>query len=167
MTDVLRVNDTIYSWNSCRFSIADMPYIGILSLDFADALDAPYVWGAKRSGRPLGTVSGKYTPQDVKLVTLRDTADDITTMLTALAVTTALSSSYGKARFPVLLQVSEELPSGVGLPALTVLLDTCRIVGVHETQDEGTEKLVTEFTIKPLSISRNGKTLWALEDDLP
>jgi hypothetical protein len=166
MTDYLRVNDTLLSWNSCRFIIAVQPYRGIKSLDFSDSLDAPYVYGSRRDGKPIGTTSGKYTPGDIKLVTLRDTADDITTMLTALALTKG-GLSYGDARFPITVQADEIIPSGVGVPVQTAMLETCRVIGVHDAHDEGSGELVTEFTLRALSITRNGKSLWSLARSVP
>lgn len=155
MTDLFRVNDTILSWNSCVFTIAEAPYNGLKSLDFADGIEAPLVHAGRRDGRPLGTPSGKYSVGDVKLVVLRDTAMALRVALTILGL-----GSYGRARFPILCQASEPIPSGVGPPVHDVLIETCRIIGDHDAQDEGTGELVTEFTIRALQLTRNGMRLW-------
>jgi hypothetical protein len=168
MADFVRVNDSIYSWNSCRFILGLTPYIGVKSLDFADSIDAPLVYAARRDGVPLGTPSGKYAVGDVKLVMLRDSADAWTSELALLAPAFGgLPGDVGVTRFPIVVQVSEVVPSLVGLPIQTSVLETCRIIGQHEAQDEGTGELVTEFTIRALQLTRNGKRLWSAARTLP
>lgn len=154
MTDIFRVNDTIFSDNSCTLLIDLDPYNGFKALDFEDSIEAPVQYGTRRDGRPLGTPSGKYVPGMAKLTLLRDSADRFTSYL---SVKGALS--IGDARFNLTLQVFEPIPSGVGSPLLITMLETCRVLKIKETAGEA---LTTEFDIQPLQLTRNNKRLWSV-----
>jgi hypothetical protein len=160
VTDIIRIQDKIYSWQSCSFLLEMIPYNGIKAFEVSDeAREREPVHVMKKDGRPVGKPSGKYKPPKIKLTMLRDSAREVMMQLTALALTQG-GGSYGSAEFSMQLQVAEPIPTGVGLPVDTTVAVGCTVDGVSETQDESTGELLTEFTIGTLGVSRNGMTLY-------
>lgn len=152
MTDVIRLNNTVFSHQSCAWRFDAIPYDGILSFDFEDKRERKIVYGAKRSGRPIGWTAGKYTVPPLKLVMLRDSADRLMTQMTAKGL-----GSFGDAEFNITLQYIE-LPA----PPVTISFEPCCITGIKESTAEGIEELTTELEIACLSITRNAKRLWSV-----
>ncbi len=157
MTDILRINNTIYSHNSCSFKIDAAPYTGITSFDYEQKRERKIVYGARKSGTPLGWTSGKYTVPPIRLVMLKDSADKLTTFLSLKGL-----GSYGDAEFNITLQAVEP-----GQLPITVVCDPCCITGKKDTTAEGIEELLTELEIACLKITENGKRLWSLVRELP
>lgn len=159
MTDVIRVNNTIYSWNSTAFKLDAIPYNGVLGLDYEQKRERKVVHAMKRDGRPLGKTAGKYTVPTCSLRVLRDTWDKISTYLTAKGL-----GSYGDAEFVIIFQCIEPVP---GATPLTVIMTGCTIDGVKSVNQEGVDELVTELEIGCLSIVENGKQLASLVRAVP
>lgn len=159
MTDIVRVNNIIYSWTSCRWAFDLIPYNGIVSVDYEEKRNRKIVWGANRSGTPLGITSGKYEPGMLNVRMLRDSFDKLTTFFTAKGL-----GSYGDAEFAFTGQYVEPVPGA--LPQ-TVLATSCYIVGVKDAQQEGIDELCTDVAIQPLGFVRNGKRLWSLVRAIP
>lgn len=152
--DIVRLNSTILSWNSCRFAVNLVPFTGIVGCDFEDKRDGELVWGAKRDGVPLGMTSGKYNPSPMTLAMLRDSGMKLMELLTPLGL-----GSYGDAEFAFFMQAFE--PVLLGPDPITVVMTGCRVRGVKDANQEGTGALTTEFTIQPLEITRNGMALFS------
>lgn len=157
MTDLLRINNTIFSWNSCSFRFDGVPYNGILGLDYEQKRERKVVHAARRDGRPLGKTSGKYTVPTFTLNMLRDSADKLTTQMTVKGL-----GSYGDAEFVFVAQYIEPLQ----IP-ITVLCTGCTIDGEKDGNQEGVDELTTEFTIGCLSILKNGKSLASVVRGIP
>lgn len=157
MTDIIRVNSTILSWNSLTFKIMGVPFNGILGIDYDQKRERKVVHGAKRDGTPLGKTAGKYRVEPITLTCLRDTADKITTLLTPLGL-----GSYGDAEFFMSFQYIEPL----SVP-ITVIATGCTIDGEKDVNQEGVDELLTEFTIGALRLTKNGKTLSSLVRAVP
>jgi hypothetical protein len=157
VTDIIRVNNTILSWNSFSFKIDGIPWVGITSFDYEQKRERKVVHAAKRDGRPLGKTSGKYTVPSCKLTMLRDSYDKLTTILTAKGL-----GSYGDAEFTFIAQYIEPLQ-----PPITVIGTGCTIDGEKEAQAEGVDELVTEVEIGCLALSKNGKSLASLIRAIP
>jgi hypothetical protein len=157
MTDIVRINNTILSWNSCSFKFDGIPYNGITGFDYDQKRERKVVHAAKRDGRPLGKTSGKYTVPTCTLTMLRDSADKLTTYLTAKGL-----GSYGDAEFTLIAQYVEP-----GQPPITVIATACTIDGEKDTNQEGVDELVTEFTIGTLEIIKNGKRLASVLRSVP
>jgi hypothetical protein len=163
MTDVLRVNNTVYSWNSTQFLIAGAPYTGILSVSYGQKRERKKVWGARRDGRPLGRTAGKYDPGPVKMTMLADTFDVMTTLLTVLGL-----GSYGDAEVPILIQIAEPgIPLPGSPPVLTTAISFATITDVEDTKQEGTDELVKEVTWDVMQILENGKSLQSIVRAIP
>jgi hypothetical protein len=154
MTDIIRANSTILSWNSFAFKIDGIPYNGIRGFDYEQKRERTVVHGARRDGRPLGKTSGKYSVPTCTLTCLRDTADKITTYLQAKGL-----GSYGDAEFTFFAQYIEPV---LGATPITVVGTGCTIDGEKDTNQEGTEAVLTEFEIGCLEIIKNGKSLASL-----
>lgn len=157
MTDIVRLNDTIVSWNSVSFKIDGIPYVGILSFDYEQTREREAVYGAKRDGRPLGFTSGKYSVPSMTLKMLRDSWDDLSTQLTALGL-----GSIGDATFTMIVQYIE-----IGQPPITVVCVGCRIKGIKPTLEEGTGAATTELDIQCIEIVENGKPLASVVRAVP
>lgn len=157
MTDLIRVNDTIYGFNSCTFKLEGVPYIGIQSFDYEQKRERKIVYGAKRDGTPLGRTSGKYSVPSMSLKVLKDTWDSMSTQLTAMGL-----GSYGDAEFVFIAQMVE-----LGSLPITVVCSGCTIDGVKASHEEGVDELVVELEIGCLAIAENGKLLFSLARGLP
>lgn len=145
--NISRVNHVPYSWTSCAHFFQGLPYKGITAVTFKDKRELKLVHAAQQDGTPLGLTSGIYSVENLSFTLLRDSAADLMLYLTALGL-----GSYGDAEFNYLLQVYEPTvpPS---LPQST-LISGCRITGVEDKQEMGSDELVTEFTAQALFITR-------------
>lgn len=157
MTDLLRVNNTILSFNSFALKIDGVPYNGVLGFDYDQKRERKVVHAAKRDGTPLGKTSGKYHVEPITLTMLRDSADKLTTQLTTKGL-----GSYGDAEFVLIAQYIEPLQ-----PPITVIGVGCTIDGEKDTNQEGVDELLTEFTIGCLRLVKNGKSLASLVRAIP
>jgi hypothetical protein len=163
MTDVLRVNNTILSWNSTICNIASAPFNGLLSIDYGHERKRKKVWGSRRDGRALGRTAGKYEPQEVSIKMLADSWDVLSTILTAIGL-----GSYGDAEFPFFLQSAEPgIPLAGSNPTLTVVMTDCCITSVHDGSAEGIDEKVKDITIDTMQLFENGKILNSLIRAVP
>lgn len=158
MTDLLlrRVNSTVLTWNSCAFKVDLDPFEGILEFDYEQTRERKVVYGMRRDGTPLGKGSGKYSVKNVMLKMLRDSADMLTNYLTVKGL-----GSYGDAEFTLICEYVEP-----GHTPIIVVVEGCTIDGEKDGNVEGTDELVTEFTIGALSLTKNGKRLWSVQREL-
>jgi hypothetical protein len=154
MPDITRVNDTIYSWNSCLHKIDNQPWVSIMEVNWEQKIDAKTIYAARPDGLPIGSTTGKWSLEGFTMKLLRDSADALTDYL----CTKTGNRNYGRARFDYLLQATEPVPNARPLIASAT---TCRIVGEKDAHAEGIDELVTEFTILCLRFTKNGKSLWS------
>lgn len=159
MTDIIRVNSTILSWNSFSLKIDGIPYNGITGFDYEQKRERPVVYAARRDGVALGKPAGKYSVPTCTLTMLRDSADKLTTQLTAKGL-----GSYGDAEFTFIAQYFEPVPGSV---PITVVGTGCTIDGEKDTNQEGTDASLTEFTIGCLRLLKNGKSLASIVRGVP
>ena len=158
MTDILRINNLIVGWNSASFYIDGLdPYNGITSINYEQKRERKVVYGMRRDGTPLGKTSGKYSVPNVSITFLRDSYDKLTTYLTLKGL-----GSYGDAEFAFSLLYSEPKAGTI----ISIIGTGCTIDGEKDSQQEGTDELVTEVEIGCLSILRNGKPLYSLARNL-
>lgn len=156
MPDIIRINGTPVSWNSCSLLIDLVPYTGITAFDYGEKRDRKQVYGMRKDGTPMGKTSGKYSVTAPKITFLRSTFNSqFLPQMTALGL-----ASYGDAEFPVQLSVSE--PDIVGIIPVTVTLGRCTVGEVSESHAEGIDELVTEVTLDAISLTRNGMRLWSV-----
>lgn len=154
MPDFVRVNDTIYSWNSCLQKIDNQPWPNIMEANWEEKLDVKTVYAARPDRLPMGSTTGKWSLDGFTLKMLRDSADAFTDHL----CTKTGTRFFGRARFDYLLQISEPVP---GLRPITASAQTCRVIGKKQAHAEGIDELVTEFTILSIFFTENGKALWS------
>jgi len=150
MSDVVRSNGDILSWKSAIFRIENDIYEGLLAHDREEKRDRKVVPGARRDGTPLGKTGGKYEASPFTISVLRSTASKIEEQLCAISGTT----SYGDAEFNFQAQYVEE-----GEDPVTMNAHRCHVVGKKESDKEGNEELMTDYTIQPLTADTNGRTL--------
>jgi hypothetical protein len=155
MDDLVRWNNNVISAKSCAFTLAGVPYVGIVALDYADKLDAELVHGNNKDGSPIGYTSGEYSVDGFTFQVLKDVwIAKMLPQLAALSAAMLAPGSYGGARFPWIAQYQEG--PLVGVDTLT----GARVVGTKDTYAQGTGKLVVEVTCMAMTLMRNGLTLY-------
>lgn len=155
MPDVVRVNSTIYSWESTILKLDNTPWTNILSIDHEQKRERKVVHGMRLDGTPLGKTRGKYTVPAFNMKFLVDSYDALTSYL----VTKTGSPSYGDAEFTITLQVVDPNLNS-GKPLTTVALN-CTIDGEKESKEEGIDESLVEVAIGCLKMTKNGKTLFS------
>lgn len=163
MDDFVRLNGRPYSNKSCLFTIAAVPYVGILSMDYADKIEVALQHGANRDGTPLGMTAGKYSADPITMGMLADVFRK--KFMPQLALLNAAIGSVGAlsmAQFPISVQFAE-LP----MPPDIDLISGCRFLGAKDSYSESADAMITELTIQPLTISRNGLTLYDRTRSIP
>lgn len=147
--NLVRINRVNYSWTSAAHFFNGFPYRGVQAVTFKDIREPVLVQDSQPDGVPIGMTSGLYKVDNVSFTLLRDSAFGLLTDLTALGL-----GSYGDAEFPYMLQLFE--PTVIGAPSLpqTTIISGCRIVGVDDAQEKGSEALVTKIDCMAISILR-------------
>lgn len=155
MDDIVRWNNMVLSAKSCTFSVAGVPYVGILAVDYEDQLDAELVHGANKDGSPIGYTSGEYSITSFTMQVLKDVW--IARMQPQLALMSAAMGapgSYGGAVFPFAGQYQEGPLVGIDL------INGCRVTKVKDSYAQGAGKLAVDLSLMALTIRRNGLTLY-------
>lgn len=151
MTDLLRVNDQIFSWNSCEFKAMGAPFEGIMSIDFDHSRKRKKVMGMRKSGTPLGRTRGKYEPGAVSFRMLATSFDILTDILTPIG-----AGSYGSAEWVGTLSIAE-----IGDKPLVYLFDRLVIDSDKVSAAEGIDEIAVDVTCDVMGISLNGKALYS------
>lgn len=146
--NITRVNRVPYSWTSCSHFFAGLPYKGITGVTFKETREVKLVHAGQQDGVPLGITSGIYKVENLSFTLLRDSALGLMGDLTALGL-----GSYGDAEFTYTLQLFEPALPVPSVPQ-TTLITGCRITGVEDKQELGSDELVTEFTCQALYLIR-------------
>lgn len=157
MDDFVRWNNRVVSAKSCRYLIAGVPYVGITALDYEEKLEKELVYGADRSGSPIGMTSGKYSVSPFTITMLKDVfMKKFLPQMAILSAANLAPGSYGAGSFPLVAQYSE--------PPLTPdqdIISGCQIVGTKDAYQEGISALVTEISLMAMVLERNGLTLYS------
>ncbi len=155
MDDLVRWNGNVISAKSCAFSLAGVPYIGIVGLDYEDQLDAELVHGANKNGAPLGYTSGEYSISSFSIVLLKDVfIAKFLPHMAALSAAAGAPGSYGGGRWTFSGQYQEGPLVG------TDTIEGARVVGSKDSYSQGMGKLVTECKLMAKTLRRNGLTLF-------
>lgn len=149
---LVRVNDTVFSWESFSFKIDLMPIGGIVSLNYSDKREFKKVYANRRDGRAVGRTAGKYSA-DAGFKILQEDDAALTDYLNTKGL-----GSYGDAKFAFTAQFAEP---EVGSSPITVVGTSCKISEGKESYDEGIDQNVVEYTLDIMQLSRNGKQLWS------
>lgn len=152
--NLIRVNNTIYSWTSSRLLINGDPGEGLKAIEYELKRERKVVHAADKAGRAKGWTSGKFIPPIVKMRWLKDSAAAFKAELAASG-----AGSYGDAEWLFLLQCLEPvLPPS--LP-ITITAQPCTIVGVREAREEGSDEILEEWDVLCLNMLENGLALWS------
>jgi hypothetical protein len=159
MTDILttRLNDVPYSMNSCTWNIALAPFIGITALNYSEKRERKLVHASRKDGTPLGITSGQYSIDSLSMTMLRTSFQRLVELLSVPGL-----GSYGDAIFPIVATYSDPNATLRGELPITVDIQGCRITGVKDTFQAGTDELVTEVEMMGLQLTRNGARLWSV-----
>jgi hypothetical protein len=156
LINVVRLNNTIYSWGSMIFRIDGQAKRGLVAADWEQVRERKLVHDNAPNQKPVGKTIGRYEVKSLSMKLLTDEWDALTTYLT----TTGLGS-YGDAEFTFMIQSNE-----LGLAPLTVIGTGCNITSEKEATEEGIEENLTEIGITCMSLTRNGKRLWSVAKDI-
>ncbi len=149
---LIRVNDTVISWESFSFKIDGFPIAGIVGVSYSDKRERKKVYANRKDGRALGRTAGKYSA-DMSFKILQEDDDALTDYLDLKGL-----GSVGDAKFTAILQFSEP---EIGSSPITVIGSSCVISEGKESYDEGVDQNVVEYTLDVMALSRNGKQLWS------
>lgn len=151
--NLVRVNNTIYSSTSTVMNIDGEPWTGFKSIDYEQKRTRKVVHAGRQDGRPVGWTAGKYEGPTLKLKFLKDSASALKVDLAAQG-----AGSFGDHEFTFLLQCVEPV---IGLLPITLVGNPCVIIGEHESREEGSDEIVTEFDVACLNLIENGLALWS------
>ncbi len=159
--NIVRVNRVPYSWTSCAHFFNGLPYKGLTGVTFKESREVKLVHAAQQDGTPLGITSGIYKVENLSFTLLRDSASALLADLTLFGL-----GSYGDAEFVYIMQLFEPvIPPGIPSLPSNVIIAGCRITGVEEKQEMGSDELVTEISAQGLYIVRTvggvPLTLWS------
>ncbi len=146
--NLFRLNNVPYSWTSCAHFFNGLPYKGLTGCSFKETREVKLVHAAQQNGMPLGMTSGIYKVESLSFTMLRDSAHALLADLTVLGL-----GSYGDAEFVYVNQLYEPVvpPS---LPS-NVIISGCRVTGIEEKQEMGSDELVTEITCGAMYVIRS------------
>ena len=148
----VRVNDTVFGWESFSFKIDGFPIGGIVGISYSDKLERKKVYANRRDGRAVGRTAPKYSA-DASFKILQEDDDALTSYLSIKGL-----SSVGDARFQFIASYSEP---EIGATPIVVVGSGCRIEEPKESYDEGVDQNVVEYTLSVMTLSKNGKQLWS------
>jgi len=149
--DVTRINGTPFSWTSTEYKFDNVPYVGILEVNWEEKRERKVVYAAKQDGTPLGKTAGKYSVSGFTIKMLRASATLLKQQMTAKG-----AGSHGDPEFTIFIAVSE--PTLFPGP-ISYTCSRCTIDGEKDAHAEGVDELVTEFEIGCLSVAEDGMQL--------
>lgn len=152
MPDVLRINNAVFSWNSCSFSIDAQPYTGLTAIKNGQKRERAKVWGMNKSGKPLGRTRGHYEADPVEITFLEDTWDALSTYLLVKGL-----GSVGDAEVTGLLKISE-----LGKTPIIILMEDLVTTAEGDDKKEGAEPNTIVVTFDCMRIMRNLKPFHSL-----
>lgn len=157
MIDFVRLNNRVVSAKSITLVIGGVPYQGVTALDYGEKLEKELVYDLDKSGGPVGMTSGKYGAEPCSITFLKDVfSTKFLTQMGLLSAANLAPGAWGQALpFPIACTLLEP-----PIPAIIDLLSGCEIVSAKDTFQEGINAAVTVVGFQPMSISRNGLTMF-------
>lgn len=157
MIDFVRLNNRVVSAKSLSINIATIPYGGIVAAKYSEKIDKEHVYDNDQAGGPVGQTAGKYMPEDASITMLKDVFTlKFLPQMGILSAANLAPGSWGQALpFPVVFSWVE-LP----LPPCIDVLSGCEITGAEDDYAEGINAAVVVISLKPMSLVRNGLTLY-------
>lgn len=157
MIDFVRFNNRVVSAKSLSFSFGGVPYGGILAMDYSEKIEKPLIYDNDPSGGPVGMPAGKYGAEECSFTMLKDvfTIKFLPQMGILSAANLAPGSWAQALPFPVGIVYSEP-----PLPPAVDLLSGCEITGAKDSYAEGVNAAVVIVSFQPMSVARNGLTMF-------
>jgi hypothetical protein len=157
MIDFVRLNNRVVSAKSLSTAIGGVPYQGIVAAKYSEKIDKEHVYDNDQSGGPVGMTSGKYMPEDASITMLKDVfTAKFLPQFGLLSAANLAPGAWGQAPpFPVSFTWFEP-----PIPPALDLLSGCEIIGAEDDYAEGINAAVVVIALKPMSLSRNGLTLY-------
>lgn len=156
LVDTVRVNNTIWSWNSARFTVDGNTTEGLVALDYEDELETRTIESNIQDGLPLGMSGGRYRVAAFPMRLLSDSAKVLKSYLAGKSASQGIGSYSATFNFGVQLSGRD---AGDFQPSSTSLA-SCRIIGECQVYEEGIDELLTEFRIGCLAITRDDESLY-------
>lgn len=152
MSDLLRINGSVYSWGSMRVLLGGVPYIGITAISYSDKRERQKAYGMAPHQGPIGSTRGKYTAENAKLTVFAHTARDIQAQLATLSLN---QLSTGNTRIPIVIQKIE-----ADLLVDMATLNGCALSGISDEYAEGPDAMMVDLEFDVMAIYRNKRTLF-------
>lgn len=138
-------NGNEFSWQSYKLRYNGTEITDIKSAKYSDEVEgADPVYGASR--KPRGRTKGRAKPGDASITFFRSGW---------VALLATMPNGYTDQRFPLVHQWIE------GSDVHTAKLEDCRIIGVDDSAEDGTDASEVEVKISFLRCIRDGKELVA------
>lgn len=153
MADQVSINGSAMSWASLSTRVNGMLITGYTALSYDDKREQTLLYGAGHAQVPRGKTSGQYQPGVCKITGYVSTVQELRTTLAQLSPS---GTSYGGVEFQVVAQFIE---LGSEAP-VTVVLGRCTWVSNSASFQVGTDGLLEDVEFQPMSITRNGLSLY-------
>lgn len=163
LVDLVRVNNTRYSWTSCSFRFDMLRSRGVVACNWEQKRERKMVYAGNQSGTPLGWTAGKYTVPSFTIRMLKEWANALTDYLMVGGSIQPGLGSFGDSEWSFTAQMVEPV---IGAVPLIMVAQPCCIVGKKDVHEEGIDELVTEFEIATMAITENNKRLWSAVREL-
>lgn len=150
--DKFRVNGNVVSWGSGVLRVGGEELTFFTGIAFGQKRDRQYVYGQDRSQMPRGRTRGKYEPKPIKLTIPRGAYGDVIEFLKAKAPD---GVSYGDVEVTIVSQWIEKDETPHKIEAFR-----CTIIEEDAADEEGPDPMKDEVTFMPMSMKRNGGTLF-------
>lgn len=143
--DKVYIQGNAYSWASTTFKVDGQVLNGVVGCKFSDKRERVKIYGAGKSHAPRGRTRGKYTAE-ASITLWKDSSE---------ALRKYLGKQYGDREFTLTVQFFES-----ALSVVSVELTRCIYGGTDEDVQESPDGLKDEIALDPMTISRNGRTLY-------
>lgn len=144
------INGNAFEGASVKIKLLGKYWRGIQSITYGDALEPNHVYELG-SPAPIAMTRGQYKPDDIALEILRERADAIR----AAAKQAAGKVGWGMLHFQIVVHYDEP-----GNTPITDVIIGSRVTKVGNDAKAGADALIEKWTLKPLSLKRNGTYLY-------
>lgn len=152
-TDYPYINGTAFEGASVKIKLFGAYWRGMQGISYGDALEPNYVYELG-SVAPIAMTRGQYKPEDISIEIIRERADAIRSAAGAQASKLRVGG-YGIVPFAIYVHYDEP-----GNTAVTDVITGARIIKVANDPKVGAEALQEKWTVRSLSLSRNGLFLY-------
>lgn len=153
--DIIRVNSAVYSWNSTASFIDDVPYMGIVGVDFDMGIESEKVYAQTKAGAPIGRTDGKFDC-NAKVTMLRQSwLDSFLPFLRAKGLTEG-GVGFGRVSFNYQLQYTHPQ-----IGTHTIDFRDVKIQKLTEPNQQGVEALKSELELTVMDILLDGYSMHA------